>query len=147
MRCLVAVLVLAGTLALSVAVPSASAQGPWWPWGPWGWGPWWGGPVLESFGFSGTTPFNSTTFVGPGGIQCQYGAFLTGATLGTTTLGTLSTGLSPFFTATAYGPFGPGPCVPPPFFGGFPFLGGLAAVVTNGVSGNCTLVGGLLVCR
>ncbi len=114
MRRLVAALVLMGTLSLSIMVPSASAQ--WIP-GPFPVGPGGApGPVLESFGVTGGVPYSSTQFFGPGGIQCQYGGYVSpgalGAGLGIGTLGT--TQVSPFFNASVYGPFGPGPCTPPP---------------------------------
>ncbi len=107
MRRFVAALVLMGTVSLSVLVPSASAQ--WIP-GPYPVGPFGApGPVMESFGVTGGVPYSSTQFFGPGGIQCQYGGYVLPGALGTGT-----PQVSPFFNASAYGPFGPGPCTPPP---------------------------------
>lgn len=128
MQRFVAALVLAGTMSMSVMVPGASAQG----FGGFGGFPGGFGPQMESFGFSGNTPFYSSSFSGPGGIQCQYGGYLGGSgnsgssqsnITGFSNLGSISrNNVTPFFTASAYGPvFGPGPCTPPsfatPFFG------------------------------
>jgi len=112
MRRLVAALVLMGAISLSAMVPSASAQ--WGPVGPWGGPP--PGGFLESFGTTGGVPYASTQLFGPGSIQCQYGGYLQppGALGGVGGLGIGGPQVSPFFNASAYGPFGPGPCTPPP---------------------------------
>jgi hypothetical protein len=119
MRRLVAAFALVGAISLSVMVPSASAQ--WGPVGPWGGPP--PGPVLESFGVTGGVPYSSTQFFGPGGIQCQYGGYVGGGFGGAGVLGGVGglggvgfggAQVSPFFNASVYGPFGPGPCTPPP---------------------------------
>jgi len=148
MRRLVAALVLAGTVSMSVMAPSASAQGfGGFPYGGFGFG-----PQLESYGFSGNTPFYSTNFSGPFGVQCQYGAYLGNSGSSAGSLASLSSintsNLTPFFTASASGPvFGPGPCTPPqfarPFFNNHHhgFLGGINPIVLNGTGGLGSLVG------
>jgi len=129
MRRLVGALVLAGTISMST-IPGASAQIPFGP------PP---GPVIESFGFSNGVPFNSSSFSGPGGIQCQYGGYLNG--LGNNNNNNLisvnsinQANVSPFFTASAYGPvFGPGPCT----------LGALATGSLGGITPLNAFGGGL----
>jgi len=162
MRRLVAALVLMGTMSLAVMVPSASAQ--WGPVGPWG-GPPAGGGFLESFGTTGGVPYASTQFLGPGGIQCQYGGYaqppgLLGGGLGNTGIlggvggfGIGAPQVTPFFNASVYGPYGPGPCTPPPGLLGTPGFGGPGFGGFNGVANGCPLgstgvnLGAFTVCR
>jgi hypothetical protein len=150
MRRLAAALVLMGALSLSVMVPGASAQ--WGPVGPWGAPP--QGQFLQSFGTTGGVPYASTQFFGPGAIQCQYGGYLQPPGL----LGGLGNGASqqaPFFNASVYGPFGPGPCTPPPGLlgGGFGLggglgFGGLNSAVTGCPPGSTGVnLGAFTVCR
>jgi hypothetical protein len=112
MRRTVAAVVLAGLVSLTTMVPSASAQI----------------PGLESWGFSGNTPFFSTSLFGPGPVQCQFGGFVNAAGVGGGVAGVGVGNVTPFFTASAAGPVPPipGPCTPPPFLlGGLGGLGGL----------------------
>jgi hypothetical protein len=114
MRRTVAAIVLAGLVSMTTMVPSASAQI----------------PGLESWGFSGNTPFHSTSVFGPGPVQCQFGGFLNTAGVGGGVAGVGVGNVTPFFTASASGPVPPipGPCTPPPFL-----LGGLGGLGVGGV--------------
>jgi hypothetical protein len=98
-------------------------------------------------------PYSSTQFFGPGGIQCQYGGYaqppgLLGGGLGTAGIlggvGGLGIGapqVQPFFNASVYGPFGPGPCTPPPgLLGGGIGGGGLGCQAVNPVTSLAALI-------
>jgi len=161
MRRLVAALVLVGALSLSVMVPGASAQ--WGPAGPWGGSP--SGGFLQSFGTTGGVPYASSQFFGPGAIQCQYGGYLQPPSLlgsgfgnagvlgGVGGLGIGAAQVQPFFNASAYGPYGPGPCTPPPGLLGTSGFGGVGFGGLNGVTSGCPLgstgvnLGAFTVCR
>ena len=119
MRRTVAAIVLAGLVSMTALVPSASAQI----------------PGLESWGFSGNTPFFSTSLFGPGPVQCQFGGYVGVGGAGATSLG--AGNVSPFFTASAAGPVPPipGPCTPPPFLLGGLGLGGVGGVGSLGLGG------------